>query len=365
MMINAKRKIQVFSEAQEQTLHYLSNFAEMLHASDYVAEQAGVSQVTGWVIKDVEIFAAGTWKGITYTDQDLEHMVQHFYDLKDAEKFDPVFKVNHSEDARDQVGWILDVRKDGSILTADIHVTEWEAYDKIQSGTWKKVSAEIYLPELAQAEFGINDYVLRAVAVVSIPAVKDIKGIVLNSERWDNDPGQNKYKGGDPKVEKFLQFLSEMGITLTDDQKAAIEAKKADMTAMFAEGAQTVTAPATTFNITADQIVALSEKITGLEKGSSDLADKVAELTKNSKQVELDKWFTSLSEAGKVVPAEKEEIMAFAEKLEGESLEAYKKTFEKRVSVVQFGEAGAQQQNVDQTDAAWSSFNEHFAQKKY
>jgi hypothetical protein len=371
-----KNKIQMFSEggSQDQVVHYLSNFAEMVHSMDYAAEKAGVENMSGWIIKDVEIFAAGTWRGIDYSEKDLENMVSHFQTLKADGKLDPVFKINHSEDARDQAGWILDVRKEGELLMADIHVTEWEAYDKIQNKTWKKVSSEIYLPEMAEEEFGIKDHVLRAVAVVSIPKVKSIKGIVLNSERWD-DPGQQT-KGGGNKVEKFLLMLSELGISdvnnMTDDQKTQLEAKmKEKGVELFAEFAPAPAAApeqpaAQNIQITAADFVALSEQFTKLDATNKDLAGQVAELTKGTKKAGLEKWFTQLSEQGKVLPAEKEGVMAFAETLEGDALETYKKTFESRPKLVSLGESGAdQQQDTDSTDAAYTAYSEQFGQKKY
>lgn len=372
-----KQKIQVFSElgSQDQSVLYLSNFAEAVSAGEYVAEQSGMDKMQGWVIKDVEIFAAGTFNGIPYTEKDLESMVKHFYDLKKDGTLDPVFKINHSEDARDQVGWILDVKQDGELLLADIHVTEWEAYDKILNGTWKKVSSEIYLPEMAGEEFGIKDHILRAVAVVSTPKVKNIKGIVLNSERWDEDPGQ--VKGGGEKVEKFLQMLSELGITdvknMTDEQKTQLESKmKENGVELFAEfapapaAAQGTEQPAQAIQITAADFVALSEQFTKLDATNKNLAGQVAELTKGTKKAGLEKWFNGLSEQGKVLPAEKEGVMEFAEKLEGEALESYKKTFDVRPKILNLGESGAQQdQDKDSTDAAYNAYSEQFGQKTY
>jgi hypothetical protein len=359
-LYNNPVKIDFFSEIQEdQVIHYLSNFAEVLNAPK-------MEDLQGWIIKDVEIFKAGTYRKITYTEQDLEDMVKHFKDLKTDGKLDPIFKVNHSEDVRDQIGWILDVRKSGDLLLADIHLTDWTAYDKISSGTWKKVSAEIYLPELAEEEFGVKAHILRAVAVVSIPKVKDIKGIVLNSESWDDPatPGNKRMEW-----EKFLQLLSEMGIQLTDEQKTQLKEKGVEFLAENptdppAAGSVSVQGQVV---MTADQFVALSEKFSTLEKGSKDLATEIERLTKDSKKAGLEKWIQQLSESGKVLPAEKEEIMSFAETLQGEPLEKYKATFEKRPKLVQFGETlAAQSQEPDtEVDASYQAFQEQYGQKKY
>ena len=372
--MTGKKMIQVFSEggSRDQLVNYLSSFAESVTAHEYVAEKSGMDKMSGWVIKDVEIFAAGTFNGIPYTETDLENMVKHFYDLKKDSTLDPVFKINHSEDARDQVGWILDVKKEGELLLADIHVTEWEAYDKILNGTWKKVSSEIYLPEMSEEEFGIKDHILRAVAVVSTPKVKSIKGIVLNSERWDADPGQQK--GGGKTVEKLLQLLSELGISdinsMTDEQKTQLNAKMkekgVELFAEFAPAPAAQTEQPQNIQITAADFVALSEQFTKLDTTNKDLSKQVAELTKGSKKAGLEKWFNGLSEQGKVLPAEKDQVMAFAEALEGDTLENYKKTFESRPKLVSLGESGAQQdQDVDDTEAAFTAYAENFGQKKY
>ena len=153
----------VFSEQKKnEMVHYFAKFAEVRD----IKEASEVSKLTGWIIKNVEIFKVGTWKKRTYTADHLQEMGDNFRSLKDAGTYDPVFKKNHSERVEDQVGWIYDVRKDGDVLLADIHITDWSAYDKIQEGTWKNLSSEIYLPALALDEFGINGHVLRGVAIV-------------------------------------------------------------------------------------------------------------------------------------------------------------------------------------------------------
>jgi hypothetical protein len=176
-------RIRIYSEqAMDAMINYCSKFAEVF--------DMGVSQVEsmrGWIVKGVEIFKAGTYRNVPYTDSDLDEMAANFKTLKDAGTFDPVFKKNHSENVEDQVGWVVNVYRENELLKADIHITDWQAYDKIDDGTWRYLSSEIYPPDLAAEEFdGIKGHVLRGVAIVSVPKVKGLKGIVLNSEQRAN-----------------------------------------------------------------------------------------------------------------------------------------------------------------------------------
>lgn len=359
------------TDHSSEVVHYLSSFAEVLNAG-----QSSVDALKGWVIRDVEIFKAGTYRDVKYTSDDIADIVANFSALKDAGKLDPVFKVNHSEDARDQVGWILSVRQDGDLLLADIHVTEWEAYEKITNGTWKKVSAEIYFPKAAEKDFGINAFVLRAVAVVSVPQVKDIKGIVLNSERWE-DPkpkGQEKTKKGGNKPMEWLEKLAAM---LGKTVEELTEQDKAGAVAMFGEYQTEVTPGGTggadggsaagMIAITAKDFVTLSESFSKLDATNKDLAAQVANLTKDTKKISLEKTIGKFTEDGKILPAERDSIMKLAEKLEGETLDAYLKTLEDRPKIVQFGETGEQTTNDDdtETDGKMATYNETFAQKTY
>lgn len=378
------RGIMKFNEPEESVIHYCSNFAEVISA-----EGSGVIEdLRGWVIKGVEVFRAGTWRGINYTEDDVQTIVDNFYSLKGT--LDPVFKVNHSEDAKDQMGWILDVRKSGDLLLADIHVTEWEAYDKITNGTWKKVSAEIYLPERAEAEFQLNSHVLRAVAVVSIPQVKGIKGIVLNAEAWDpeHSPGKNK-KGGRFKMDwdKLFQSLAEAGIKLTDEQKEAMKAKGVEAFGEITAPANTDPAntdpsntdpantdpantdPATgqSFVINAEQLVSLSEKITALTGEKDQIATQLSELLSKDAKRDNESWVNGLIQEGKVLPAEKESILSLAEKLDKDGLAAYKETFKTRAKIVDFGEHGGADpdHSEDETKETHAAFSEQFKQKTY
>jgi phage I-like protein len=364
-------RIRIYSEqTQEEMVQYFSRFAEMMDAAP-----ASVEQLRGWIIKGVEIFKAGTYRGIPYSESSLDEMAANFKALKDSGTFEPVFKKDHSESVEDQIGWIVNVYREGDLLKGDIHVTEWMAMDKIESKTWKFVSSEIYPPELAAEEFGdaVSGHVLRGVAIVSIPKVKGLKGIVLNSEIIEIQGGNIVNREQIEALMKKLGMFSEEEIKGFSDEE--IFAKFSENIGGYQKPA-VVVAPGTpaapaTFGeghvvIKAEDFEAMVQKAAGAEKQSIDLFAEVTALKNESKSQKVERKISALMKAGKVTPAEKEGIMEFAEGLEGEALDKYFNTFEKRAAVVDFSEGGGGQGgSSDDDDAAWAAFQEMKGKKTF
>ncbi|NGY84870.1 hypothetical protein F6Y03_30580 [Bacillus megaterium] len=125
----------------------------------------------------------------TYTVENLQEMADNFKSLREENLLEPPMKVDHSESARDQIGWIDNLYVEGDSLLADVLFTEEEAMEKVKRGTWKKVSAEIYSNYKEQANGKTYGMVFRALSIVSIPQLKGIKGLVLNSEILDENKG--------------------------------------------------------------------------------------------------------------------------------------------------------------------------------
>lgn len=368
------RKPLVFSDESQNVIHFFNRFAEVIDSSE-----SEVQKLQGWIIKNVEIFKAGTYRGVTYSEDDLQQMVDNFKSLKSQGLFDPVFKKNHSELVEDQIGWILDARRDGEILLADLHLTEWAAYDKIVSGTWKNLSSEIYPPELSIEEFGLDGYVLRGVAIVSVPKVKGLKGLILNAEILEDE------KGGDI-VDKaqLLAMLAKLGINFSEEQAAAltVDQLEAALTAKFAEikadpavpgGDQTVITPAQFSEgqfvvMKQEDILALATKINEKNKNEIDLFAEVTKLKTESKKDKIERQVSALIASGKVTPAEKAEVLEFAEGLNEESLTKYINSLEKRTPVVTFGEEGSQtpgNEDDEETKQSLALFAEMHKPKLY
>jgi phage I-like protein len=352
----------VFSEQKRnQMVHYFAKFAEVRD----IKEIPEVSKLNGWIIKNVEIFKVGTWKKRTYTADHLQEMADNFRTLKDAGTYDPVFKKNHSERVEDQVGWIYDVRRDGDVLLADLHITDWSAYDKIQEGTWKNLSSEIYLPALALDEFGINGHVLRGVAIVSVPQVKGLKGLVLNSEILEEEKGGvivnreqveallkkwNKYSEDELKAftdeEVFAKFSE---VTEGIEIPAAAAATPPVIPAVPAAGQANFSENGGQGFVVMSQkdILELAQSINGKDKQNIDLFSEVVKLKKESKENKVERKVEALMKAGKVTPAEKAGIISFSEKLDETSFDAYFATLESRSPVAEFGELGGQEPATD------------------
>jgi len=134
-------------------------------------------------IKDLEIFAVGTWNGDTYSAEDLKDIItaaQHV-------GFEPPLKLGHMEDEDTKVllkkeglpafGWIKNLRLKGTKLIADITDIPKKLAELIERKAYKRVSAEIFW----NFKKGADTYrrVLKAVSLLGaeIPAITDLKGI--------------------------------------------------------------------------------------------------------------------------------------------------------------------------------------------
>lgn len=128
------------------------------------------------ILYDIEVFAVGTYRGITFTPQDIEAMARNFSLLKEKMGLDVPLKVDHTDEAKAIIGWVLNVKARDGLLYVDAEITEPTAFEKIVRGTWKKVSCEIYL-DFTDEEGKSWGKVLRAVAIVAHPQVKKIRGL--------------------------------------------------------------------------------------------------------------------------------------------------------------------------------------------
>lgn len=131
-------------------------------------------------LKGVEIFAAGTWNGDTYTEKDLDEMVKAF----DEVGFRPPLKLGHNmeqekkwKDGQPAFGWIDKIYRQGKKLLADFVELPQKIYEALKRGNYKQVSAEIFWNfDRDGKKF---PRVLRAVALLGadIPAVSGLDAI--------------------------------------------------------------------------------------------------------------------------------------------------------------------------------------------
>ena len=92
-------------------------------------------------IDGVEIFKVGRHNGDTYTDRDLQDMIDAF----DHVGYRPPIKLGHDEKSGDRsFGWIKRIYRRGSTLFADLMDVPASVYNLIKDRAYDAVSSEIY-----------------------------------------------------------------------------------------------------------------------------------------------------------------------------------------------------------------------------
>lgn len=126
-----------------------------------------------YTIEGVEIFATGTHNGDPYTDQDLDHLIEHYSKVG----FTPPLKDGHYKDkpGMPALGWVRNLRRFGKKLIADFCEMPKVVYEAIKNRRYDRVSAEIFWDYCTGHE--TYDRVLKAVSLLGaeIPAVAELK----------------------------------------------------------------------------------------------------------------------------------------------------------------------------------------------
>lgn len=123
-------------------------------------------------IKGVEIFAPGKWNGDTYTEADLDGMVDAF----GKQGFRPPVKLGHKEASGSPAyGWVENLRKQGQKLVADLVDLPETVYNDIKNRRFDTVSSEVFW-NLTRGK-DVFKRALKGVALLGaeIPAVAGLK----------------------------------------------------------------------------------------------------------------------------------------------------------------------------------------------
>ena len=187
---------------------------------------------------DQEIMSTG-WldlKGIEVKEGDIDEIAANFTKLHETIK--PPLKIGHSEEqpfAGDMpsLGWIDNVRKEGSKLLADFKEVPAVVAELIRKGAYKRISPEIYSPYI-DADETDHGRVLRAVVLegAEIPAFKDLKDVQAlyqknefkdNIGKWTILIKTEKTKGGDMSVERLVKVEKATGTLLDENIKLKVE----------------------------------------------------------------------------------------------------------------------------------------------
>lgn len=121
------------------------------------------------LLKDAILFEAGTHRGKSYTVEHLQALANSF----NNEDSVPV-QLDHSESAKDTVGFLESVYVKGNQLLGKLRVIEEFAKEKVAKGLMKKVSISFYTDKQG------NPTRLREVSLVAFP---QLKGATLFSEQ--------------------------------------------------------------------------------------------------------------------------------------------------------------------------------------
>lgn len=141
-------------------------------------------------LKDVEIFATGTWnasKGgkLVVTEADLDALVASFSTINQIGGFKPVLKLGHTETVKwfgndkgaPSLGFVANVRRLGKKVVADFVNVAPLLFDLVQAGRYTQVSIEMF----RKAKFAGQEFknVLTAVAILGAeaPAVKGLRDL--------------------------------------------------------------------------------------------------------------------------------------------------------------------------------------------
>lgn len=171
-------------------------------------------------LKDVEIFEAGTWKGMKFTVEDVDRIIENFR----AGVLEPYVNIDHSPEATAEfkeafkaqsLGFVSDLRRNGKKLVADFKQVPRLLGELIQAGPLKKKSVELW-KSFKSASGQLFDNVLEAVTFTGkVPAVNTLSEYVA---LFKQEGVQGKGEG----VGEIMSFSNEDYTQETDMENVTI-----------------------------------------------------------------------------------------------------------------------------------------------
>ncbi|MGG4265796.1 hypothetical protein [Peribacillus simplex] len=137
---------------------YLEGFSSDFNGQSFSEE------INGVLYKEAELFSVGTHRGVEYTEEDLQVLVDTFFVEDDI----PV-QLDHSSSAKDTVGFLQEVSLSGGKLFGKLKIIDEEAQKKAKNGLYKKLSISFYLEDFNGKA---KPYRIREVSLVAFPQVK-------------------------------------------------------------------------------------------------------------------------------------------------------------------------------------------------
>jgi hypothetical protein len=264
-------------------------------------------------IPGVEIFAAGTWNGDTYTVEDLDEMVRAFEDTH--ERLKPYLKLGHDDkqkllqrDGYPAAGYISRLYREGSKLVADFVKVPKAIFELLKVGGYRRVSSEIFVGMPVAGK--VYRYLLKAVALLGgdTPAVQTLKDVLAlyatggAVEAYEADVPLKEYEmdGPNPK-EGIMNEIEKLTAQLTEATKkfSDAQAKIQELEGLNGKVKELT-----------DEAATAQKRIAELETQNADLKVEAKKFSdeKNKAEVNatLDKWIADK----KIVPAQREAAFA-------------------------------------------------------
>ncbi|OGL47665.1 MAG: hypothetical protein A2W05_11225 [Candidatus Schekmanbacteria bacterium RBG_16_38_10] len=170
------------------------------------------------VLRGVEIFRTGTWKGRHFVESDLDEMVTNWSEFKHS-WFQPAVKDGHHfEPGKPALGYLDNVRRVGQKLVADLIELPVKVYEMIRDKRYDRVSAEI-APNLEKNGKKYK-WVLSALAILG-PEIPEVTGLKPLRECFTKENNIEEYELENGLVQ-MAEWSSEYVTDLPDEAFAII-----------------------------------------------------------------------------------------------------------------------------------------------
>lgn len=309
------------------------------------------SSATGKLVKNIEIFKSGTFKGIEFKTSALDKMVANFHYLKSFDIFPNVpMRADHpgfwSAGEVDKIGgYVSDLRRIGKKLVADVRFTSEEMLKKVLDGSYISRSSEI--GTYHDNDGTIYDPVLYGFAWVDIPAVEGLspkfsfskdKNIELINLNEENMGEENQFppveKSEDSEVEKTEEETEISAEKEESSDKA--ETTTEEKTDVEVENKEEEESEEKKEEVNAEENVELSKDNNAIDFAKA-FPKEAAEL-ESFRQSKLSNFVDSLIAMGKALPSMKEKELMFVKSLSIEQFEQYKSLKESSPTIVKFND---------------------------
>lgn len=280
------------------------------------------------IVKDVPVFKAGTFRDSwgdqhTWTAEHLQQMVDNFDLLRLRDIFPDVpVRQDHSSSIDRVMGYFHALRTDGSLLIADLHVTEPTSLDKLARGTYRSRSLEVGM-------FVANDEsaywpVVFGVAYVDIPAVEGLHSKPNAQISYFSYAAEENPMSGAAGTAPANATTPVPGVTINLNQPNDLAPAKPAVSEHAAPAAPAPVAPApapgATFRIN-------GVETTDFAKAQAHI-DTLEAFAKGTVEAGRKNFVSKLAAENKITATQKPDLEAFALGLSDDQYAAWCKTFD-------------------------------------